>query len=75
MLNEKKSGRDLGREKKKKKNRRHFFVGRTERKFCSGGGKMRNASGHQFKVKMSGSGKKSEREQVRHFLQNFKTCN
>ena len=74
MLNEKKSGRDLGREIKKK-HRRHFFVGRTERKFCSGGDKMRNASGHQFKVKMSGSGKKSEREQVRHFLQNFKTCN
>ena len=34
MLNEKESGRDLGREiKKKKKKRRHFFVGRTERKF------------------------------------------
>ena len=34
MLNETKSGRDLGRKKKKKKtHRRHFFVGRTERKF------------------------------------------
>ena len=33
MLNEKKSGRDLRREIKKKKHRRHFFVGRTERKF------------------------------------------
>ena len=53
MLNEKKSGRDLRREiKKKKKHRRHFFVGRTERKFCSGGDKMRNASGHQFKVSL-----------------------
>ena len=28
--------------------------------------KMRNASGHQCKVKMSGSDKKSEREKVRH---------
>ena len=27
-------------------------------KFCSGGDKMRNASGHQCKVKMSGSEKK-----------------
>ena len=30
--------------------------------------KMRNASGHQCKEKMSGSEKKSEREHVRHFL-------
>ena len=30
--------------------------------------KMRNASGHQCKMKMSGSEKKSEREHVRHFL-------
>ena len=37
-------------------------------KFCSGGDKMRNASGHQCKEKMSGSEKKSEREHVRHFL-------
>ena len=29
---------------------------------------MRNASGHQYKEKMSGSDKKSEREHVRHFL-------
>ena len=35
-------------------------------KFCSGGEKMRNASGHQCKMKMSGSEKKSEREHVRH---------
>ena len=28
-----------------------------DRKFCSGGNKMRNASGHQCKVKMSGSEK------------------
>ena len=38
--------------------RRHFFVGRTTWKFCSDGDKMRNASGHQCKVKMSGSDKK-----------------
>ena len=30
---------------------------------------MRNASGYQCKVKMSGSEKKSEQERVRHFLQ------
>ena len=30
---------------------------------------MRNASGHQCKVKMSGSEKKSEQERVRHLLQ------
>ena len=30
---------------------------------------MRNASGHQCKVKMSGSEKKSEQKRVRHFLQ------
>ena len=30
---------------------------------------MRNASGHQCKVNMSGSEKKSEQERVRHFLQ------
>ena len=49
-----------------KKQRRHFFV--EMKKFCSGGDKMRNASGHQCKGKMSGSEKKSERERVRHFL-------
>ena len=37
--------------------------------FCSGGEKMRNASG----VKMSDNEKKSEQEHVRHFL--HKTCN
>ena len=52
-----------------KKQRRHFFVGRRTGKFCSGGDEMRNASGHQSKVKMRGS----EREHVRHFLR--KTCN
>ena len=37
--------------------------------FCSGGEKMRNASG----VKKSDNEKKSEQEHVRHFL--HKTCN
>ena len=56
-LNEKKGDRDLGR--KIKKERRHFFVGRTTLKFYSGGDKIRNASGHQPKMKMGGSEKKS----------------
>ena len=50
--------RKRARNKKKKEQRRHFLVVRTTRKFCSGGHKMRNASGHQCKVKMSGSEKK-----------------
>ena len=53
--------REKGRQRSRardKKQRRHFFVGRTTWKFCSGGDKMRNASGHQCKVKMSGSEKK-----------------
>ena len=68
--------REKGRQRSRardKKQRRHFFVGRTTGKFRSGGDKMGNASGHQRKVKMSGSEKKSERELVRHFL--HKTCN
>ena len=52
-LNEKKGDRDL--EQRDKKRRRHFFVGRTTWKFCSGGDKMTNASSHQCKVKMGGS--------------------
>ena len=56
-----------------KQQRRHFFVGRSTLKFCSGGEKIINASGHQCKVKMSGSEKKSDQEQVRRFL--HKTCN
>ena len=47
-LNEEKGDRDLGREIKR----------RTKRKFCNGGDKMGNASGHQCQVKMSGSEKK-----------------
>ena len=66
-LKEKKGDKDLEREIKNKGD--IFFVGRTTGKFCSGGDKMKNASGHQCKVKMSGS----ELEHVRHFL--HKTCN
>ena len=55
-LNEKKKGdRDLEREIKTKET---FFCWKNNMKFCSGGDKMRNASGHQCKVKMSGSEKK-----------------
>ena len=55
-LNEKKGNRDLEREIKKQ--RRHFLFEERHDKFCSGGDKMRNASGHQCKEKMSGSEKK-----------------
>ena len=44
-LNEKKSDRDL--ERKIKKTKDTFFVGRTTETFCSGGQKITNASGHQ----------------------------
>ena len=37
-----------------KKQRRRFFPRRTTWEFCRGGDKIRNASGHQCKVKMSG---------------------
>ena len=57
-LNEKEGDRDLEREIK---NKGDFFVERTTGKVCSSGDKMRNASGHQCKVKMSGSEKKRER--------------
>ena len=49
-LNQKKGDRQ--------KTKETFFVGRTTRKFCSGGDKMRNVSGRQCKVKMRGSEKK-----------------
>ena len=58
-LNEEKGDRDLEREIKTKET---FFVGRITRKFCSGGNKIRNASGHQCKVKMSGSEKKANKK-------------
>ena len=55
-LNEKKGNNDL--EQRDKKQRRHFSVGRTTWKFCGSAVKRRNATGHQCKVKMSGSEKK-----------------
>ena len=45
-LNEKKSHIQLEREIKKERGH-YFFIGRTTWKFCSGGEKMRNASGHR----------------------------
>ena len=53
--------REKGRQRSRardKKQRRHFFVGTTTYKFCSGGDKMGNARGHQCKVKISGREKK-----------------
>ena len=58
-LNEKKGVRDLER---KIKNKGDIFVGRTTRKFCSSGDKIRNDSGHQCKVKMSASSEKKVNE-------------
>ena len=49
-LNERKGDRDLEQRGKKQRSR-HFFGGRTTWKLCSGGDKMRNASGHQCNVK------------------------
>ena len=45
-LNEKKGHRELERERKNKGDI-FFFIGRTAWKFCSGGEKMRSASGHR----------------------------
>ena len=53
--NEKKGDKGLEREIKTKET---FFTGRITSKFCSGGDKMGIASGHQCKVKISGSEKK-----------------
>ena len=43
---------------REKKTKETFFVGRTTWKLCSSSDKMRNASGHQCKVKMSGTEEK-----------------
>ena len=56
-LNDKKGNRNLERDIKTKNKGDIFFVGRTTRKFCSGGDNMRSASGQQCKVKMRGSEK------------------
>ena len=60
-VKEKLGGRPAKLDEKKgdrQKTKETFFVGRTARKFCSGGDKMRNVSGHQCKVKMRGGEKK-----------------
>ena len=55
-LNEKRGDRDLEREMKTEGD--IFFCWKNNMKIlCSGGDKMRNGSGHQRKVKMSGSEK------------------
>ena len=54
-----------------RKNNGDIFCGRNNMKFCSGGEKMRNASGHLGENERQW--KKSEQEHVRHFL--HKTCN
>ena len=54
-----------------RKNNGDIFCGRNNMKFCSGGEKMRNASGQLGENERQW--KKSEQEHVRHFLQ--KTCN
>ena len=59
-LSEKKGDRDLEQEIK---NKGDIFLLEFSSNKC-GGDKMRNASGHQCKMKMSGSEKKSERENV-----------
>ena len=56
-LNEKKGDRDLEREIKNKLKETSCWKNNMKL-FCSGGNKMRNARGHQCKVKMSGSEKK-----------------
>ena len=68
--------REKGRQRSRardKKQRRHFFVGRTTWKFCSGGDKMRNASGHQCKEKMSGREKKVNEKMPELQIQNWDT--
>ena len=57
--------------KRDRKNKGDIFCGRNNMKFCSGGEKMRNASGQLGENERRW--KKSEQEHVRHFL--HKTCN
>ena len=54
-----------------RKNKGDIFGGRNNMKSCSGGEKMRNASGQLGENERQW--KKSEQEHVRHFL--HKTCN
>ena len=50
--------RSRARDKKNKNKGDFIFCWKNNMKICSGGDKIRNASGHQYKVKMSGSEKK-----------------
>ena len=54
-----------------RKNKGDIFGWRNNMKFCSGGEKIRNASGHLGENERQW--KKTEQEQVQHFL--HKTCN
>ena len=54
-----------------RKNKGDIFCWRNNMKFCSGGEKMRNASGHLGENERQWQ--KSEQQQGRHFL--HKTCN
>ena len=65
-LNEKKGNRDL--EQEIKKQRSHFLLEEQRVKICSGGDKMRNASGPPMQGENERQSKKSERERVRRFL-------
>ena len=59
--------REKGRERsraREKKRKTFFFVGRTTSKFCSGGDKIRKASGHQCKMKMRGNKLKKVNENM-----------
>ena len=57
-----------GKKSEREKQRRHFFVGRTTWKFCSSGDKIRNTTGHQCKVKMSGSSLRCVSLAIQEFL-------
>ena len=54
-----------------RKNKGDIFCWRNNMKFCSGGEKMRNASGHLGETERQWT--KSEQEHVQHFF--HKTCN
>ena len=66
-------GRQRFRARDKKQRRHIFFVGRRTRKFCSSGDKMRNASSHQCKKKMSGREKKVNEKMPELQIQNWDT--
>ena len=63
--------KELERSERDRKNKGDIFCWRNNMKFCSGGEKMRNASGHLGENERQW--KKSEQEHVQHFL--HKTLN